>query len=90
MALALTGASTEPEGRQLRDGPGRSAPHVTPIKQLLRIALEAPPVALYRIHLDLTCLNEIDWYADGPAVVRSMNDTAHVPLPPEAAAGVSS
>ena len=61
--------------------------HVTPIKQLLRMALEAPPVALYRIHLDLTCLSEIDWYASGPAVVRSMNDTAHVPLPPPGAAG---
>ena len=55
--------------------------HVTPIKQLRRIALVAPPAALYRIHLDLTCLNEIDWYAEGPAVVRSMNDTGHVPLP---------
>ena len=53
--------------------------HVTPIKQLLRMALDAPPSALYRMHLDLTCLNEVQWYADGPAVVRSLNDTAHVP-----------
>ena len=52
--------------------------HVTPIKTLLRIALEAPPSALYRMHLDLASLSEVQWYADGPAVVRSLNDTAHV------------
>ena len=52
--------------------------HVTPIKTLLRIALEAPPSALYRIHLDLACLSEVHWFADGPAVVRSLNDTHHL------------
>ena len=53
--------------------------HVTPIKTLLRLALDAPPTALYRMHLDLACLSEVQWFADGPAVVRSLNDTAHVP-----------
>ncbi len=53
--------------------------HVTPIKILLRHALLAPPAALYRMHLDVGCLCEIAWYADGPAVVRSLNDTAHLP-----------
>ncbi len=52
--------------------------HVTPIKSLLREALEAPPGILYRLHLDLACLTEIDWYADGPAVVRRLNDTCHL------------
>jgi probable phosphoglycerate mutase len=52
--------------------------HVTPIKTLLRIALEAPPSALYRMHLDLACLSEVQWFADGPAVVRSLNDTHHL------------
>jgi probable phosphoglycerate mutase len=52
--------------------------HVTPIKTLLRMALDAPPSALYRIHLDLACLNEVQWHADGAAVVRSMNDTGHL------------
>jgi broad specificity phosphatase PhoE/ribonuclease HI len=52
--------------------------HVTPIKILVRLALEAPPEALYRMHLDLACLSIIDYYADGPAVVRSLNDTAHL------------
>jgi probable phosphoglycerate mutase len=52
--------------------------HVTPIKTLVAAALLAPPAALYRMHLDLAALCEIDWYADGPAVLRSFNDTAHL------------
>jgi ribonuclease H / adenosylcobalamin/alpha-ribazole phosphatase len=52
--------------------------HVTPIKTLVAAALRAPPVALYRMHLDVAALCEIDWYADGPAVLRSFNDTAHL------------
>ena len=52
--------------------------HVTPIKTLLRFALDAPPSALYRMHLDLACVSEVQWYADGPSVVRSMNDTHHL------------
>jgi ribonuclease H / adenosylcobalamin/alpha-ribazole phosphatase len=52
--------------------------HVTPVKTLVASALLAPPAALYRMHLDLAALCEIDWYADGPAVLRSFNDTAHL------------
>jgi broad specificity phosphatase PhoE/ribonuclease HI len=47
--------------------------HVTPIKLLVRQALEAPMSSLYRMHLELCSLTTIDWYADGPAVVRTMN-----------------
>ncbi|GAA1293318.1 bifunctional RNase H/acid phosphatase [Planotetraspora silvatica] len=54
--------------------------HVTPIKLLVRSALEAPPQALYRMHLDLACLSVIDYYADGPAVMRAFNDTAHLQM----------
>ncbi len=54
--------------------------HVTPIKTLVAAALLAPPAALYRMHLDVAALCEIDWYADGPAVLRSFNDTAHLHL----------
>lgn len=50
--------------------------HVTPIKTLVRIALEAPPSALYRLHLDLASLSTVDWYEDGPCVVRAVNVTA--------------
>ena len=52
--------------------------HVTPIKMLVAAALLAPPAALYRMHLDVAALCEIDWYADGPAVLRSFNDTSHL------------
>jgi ribonuclease H / adenosylcobalamin/alpha-ribazole phosphatase len=52
--------------------------HVTPIKTLVAAALLAPPAALYRMHLDVAALCEIDWYADGPAMLRSFNDTGHL------------
>jgi probable phosphoglycerate mutase len=52
--------------------------HVTPIKMLVAAALLAPPAALYRMHLDVAALSEIDWYADGPALLRSFNDTGHL------------
>jgi hypothetical protein len=45
---------------------------------LVAAALLAPPSALYRMHLDVAALCEIDWYADGPAVLRSFNDTSHL------------
>ncbi|MFI7614996.1 bifunctional RNase H/acid phosphatase [Nonomuraea terrae] len=52
--------------------------HVTPIKLLLRNALLAPLQSLYRMHLDLACLSLVEYYADGPAVVKSFNDTSHL------------
>jgi broad specificity phosphatase PhoE/ribonuclease HI len=63
-----------------RAEPGRVVvvSHVTPMKTVLRHALLAPPPALRRMHLDVGCLCEVDWYADGPAVVRSFNDTGHL------------
>jgi broad specificity phosphatase PhoE len=67
--------------RVLADRPGQTVlivSHVTPIKMLVTTALLAPPAALYRMHLDVASLCEIDWYADGPAVLRSFNDTGHL------------
>jgi probable phosphoglycerate mutase len=58
--------------------------HVTPIKVLAQLSVEAPPSALYRLHLDLASLSEIDWYADGPAVLRRFNDAAHLEGTPQA------
>jgi probable phosphoglycerate mutase len=52
--------------------------HVTPIKILVAEALGAPLSALYRMHLDTACLCQVNWYPDGPAVVRSLNDTTHL------------
>jgi probable phosphoglycerate mutase len=52
--------------------------HVTPIKSIVCRALLAPPAALFRFHLDVAALSEAAWYADGPALLRSLNDTAHL------------
>jgi broad specificity phosphatase PhoE/ribonuclease HI len=52
--------------------------HVTPIKALLRDALDAPAQVLYRIHLDPASVSAIDWYSGGAGVVRLVNDTSHV------------
>lgn len=70
--------------RILRDFPGKTVvvvSHVTPIKLLLRSALDAPMSALYRMQLDLTGISEIDWYPDGAAVVKRINDTSHLGAP---------
>jgi ribonuclease H / adenosylcobalamin/alpha-ribazole phosphatase len=52
--------------------------HVGPIKSLICAALGAPPSAVFRMHLDIAALCTVDWYADGPAVLRSYNDTFHL------------
>jgi ribonuclease H / adenosylcobalamin/alpha-ribazole phosphatase len=52
--------------------------HVTPIKTLVCRAMLAPPAAMFRLHLDVASLCEVAWLADGSAVVRSLNDTAHL------------
>ncbi|WP_375474842.1 bifunctional RNase H/acid phosphatase [uncultured Jatrophihabitans sp.] len=53
--------------------------HVTPIKVLVRFALDAPPVALYRLHLDTASVSIVDYYVDGNCSVRLVNDTSHLP-----------
>ncbi len=53
--------------------------HVTPIKMLLRDALRGGPEILYRLHLDLAGLSQVDLYPDGGASVRLVNDTSHHP-----------
>lgn len=52
--------------------------HVTPIKSLLRIALDAGPALLFRLHLDLASLSVVEFYPDGNASVRLVNDTSHL------------
>ncbi|MBC8090415.1 MAG: histidine phosphatase family protein, partial [Pseudonocardia sp.] len=53
--------------------------HVTPIKMILRDALRGGPEILYRLHLDLASLSQVDFYPDGGASVRLVNDTNHHP-----------
>ena len=52
--------------------------HVTPIKTAVCRVLLAPRAALFRMHLDVASLTEAAWFADGPALLRSLNDTAHL------------
>ncbi|MFH8987113.1 bifunctional RNase H/acid phosphatase [Streptomyces sp. NPDC017940] len=52
--------------------------HVTPIKTLVRLALGAPPEALFRMELAAASLSAVAYYADGNASVRLLNETAHL------------
>lgn len=53
--------------------------HVTPIKTLLRLALDGNAGILYRLHLDLASLSVAEFYPDGLASVRLVNQTAYLP-----------
>ena len=52
--------------------------HVTPIKMLLRLALDAGPGILYRLHLDLASLSIAEFYSDGQSSVRLVNQTGYL------------
>ena len=52
--------------------------HVTPIKTLLRLALDAGPGILYRLHLDLASLSIAEFYPDGASSVRLVNQTSYL------------
>lgn len=52
--------------------------HVTPIKTLVRLALGAPPEALFRMELSAASISEVAYYGDGNASVRLLNDTSHL------------
>jgi broad specificity phosphatase PhoE/ribonuclease HI len=52
--------------------------HVTPIKTILRMALDAGPGILYRLHLDLASLSVAEFYPDGAASVRLVNQTSYL------------
>ena len=77
VATRVTGA----RDRLVAEHPERTlvvVSHVTPLKTLLRLALEAPPIMLHRLQLDVTGVSEVDWYPDGPANVRLVNDAHHL------------
>jgi probable phosphoglycerate mutase len=52
--------------------------HVTPIKTLIRFALDAPPSAMFRLQLDTASVSKVDYFADGNSWVRLVNDTSHL------------
>ncbi|MCD0482509.1 bifunctional RNase H/acid phosphatase [Streptacidiphilus sp. ASG 303] len=61
--------------------PGRTVllvTHVTPVKTLVRLALGAPPEALFRMELSAASLSAVQYYADGNASLRLLNDTGHL------------
>jgi probable phosphoglycerate mutase len=73
VSRALQGLVTEHAGKTIL-----VVSHVTPIKTLLRIALDAGPAILYRLHLDLASLSIAEFYPDGAASVRLVNQTAYL------------
>jgi probable phosphoglycerate mutase len=52
--------------------------HVTPIKTLVLLALEAPARAAYRMELAPASVSTVLWFDDGNASLRSLNDTQHL------------
>ncbi len=52
--------------------------HVTPIKTLLRLALDAGASILHRLHLDLASLSIAEFYPDGGSSVRLVNQTSYL------------
>jgi len=52
--------------------------HVSPIKTLVRLALDAPARAIYRMELKPASLSELAYFADGNVSLRSFNDVAHL------------
>jgi broad specificity phosphatase PhoE len=52
--------------------------HVSPIKALVRAALDAPPTSFFRMHLDTASVSRLDYYADGAASLRLFNDVSHL------------
>ncbi|GAA1793357.1 bifunctional RNase H/acid phosphatase [Planosporangium flavigriseum] len=52
--------------------------HVSPIKLVLREALDAGPGFLYRCYLDPAGMSTVDYWPDGGIAVRGVNETAHL------------
>ncbi|GAA1261830.1 bifunctional RNase H/acid phosphatase [Kitasatospora nipponensis] len=52
--------------------------HVSPIKTLVRLALGAPPDSVYRMELAAASFCAVQYYSDGNASVRLLNDTSHL------------
>ncbi|CAL9590227.1 Bifunctional protein [Streptomyces sp. enrichment culture] len=52
--------------------------HVTPIKTLIRLALNAPAESMFRMELSAASLSVVAYYADGNPSVRLFNDTSHL------------
>ena len=52
--------------------------HVTPLKTLLRLALDAPMQTYYRLEIRPASLSTIAWFGDGNVSVKGVNETPHL------------
>lgn len=52
--------------------------HVTPIKQLVQIAVGAGPEALWRLDSSTASLTTTRWWSDGGSSLASFNETSHL------------
>jgi probable phosphoglycerate mutase len=52
--------------------------HSRPVASFVTSALEAPLASLYRLHVDNGSLTQLDYYEDGPQVLRTFNDISHL------------
>ncbi|HVQ88685.1 MAG TPA: bifunctional RNase H/acid phosphatase [Actinomycetes bacterium] len=52
--------------------------HVTPLKILVRMALDAPSHSLFRMEVRPASISVVQWFGDGHASVRSFNETSHL------------
>jgi ribonuclease H / adenosylcobalamin/alpha-ribazole phosphatase len=52
--------------------------HSRPVAMFVANALDTPTSSVYRLHVDNAGVTELDYYDDGPAVLRSFNDTTHL------------
>jgi broad specificity phosphatase PhoE len=62
--------------RLLADYAGRTVlvvSHVTPIKMLVRLALDAPMSVIYKMELSPASITTAQWWPDGPASLRNFN-----------------
>lgn len=61
--------------------------HVNPIKSLVRLALDAPAHAIYRMAMTPASFSELEYYPDGMSVLRSFGVSAHLAGATSAAGG---
>jgi probable phosphoglycerate mutase len=52
--------------------------HVTPIKQLVRLALGSGPGTLWRLDSSTASLTTTRWWSDGGGSLASFNETSHL------------
>jgi probable phosphoglycerate mutase len=52
--------------------------HSRPTAMFVANALDAPITSVYRLHVDNASVTELDYYDDGPSVLRTFNDISHL------------